>query len=208
MGTKKHPRGLDPEFILNAYCGGYFPMAESHVGRISWYSPDPRAILPLDALKVSRSLRQTIRKRVFDIRFDTAFERVIAACAEREETWISNEIVAAYTELHRKGFAHSVESWYGGGLAGGLYGVAIGGAFFGESMFSRKSEASKVALVYLVQHLKGRGYLLLDTQFMNEHIRQFGAYEIPRIEYLHLLGDALSVKTTFSGSADSSPSRP
>jgi leucyl/phenylalanyl-tRNA--protein transferase len=189
---------LDPSFLLTAYCEGYFPMAESRNGKILWYSPDPRAIIPLDSFHASRSLRQKVRKQDFTVRHDTAFRAVIALCAEREDTWISGEIVSAYTALHDMGFAHSVETWEGTSLAGGLYGVAIGGAFFGESMFSRRRDASKVALVSLVQRLIERRFLLLDTQFMNEHLRQFGTKEIPRSEYLRLLAAALEVRTSFA----------
>lgn len=180
-----------------AYRHGYFPMADSRSGPVSWYSPDPRAIIPLDAFQVSRSLRRTIRKHIYDVRFDTAFGQVIRGCANRAETWISEEIISLYTRLHAEGYVHSVESWRSGSLAGGLYGVALGGAFFGESMFSSEPDASKVALVNLVDHLRARGYRLLDTQFINEHIRQFGAIEISRPEYLARLADALDAGVTF-----------
>ena len=188
---------LDPDFVLMAYCKGYFPMAESQSGPISWYSPDPRAIIPLETFKVSRSLKQRIRKGVFDVRIDVACEQVIRACAERKETWISDDIIRVYSLLHKRGFVHSVESWQGGLLVGGLYGVAIRGAFFGESMFSVVSDASKVALAFLVERLRARRFLLLDTQFMNEHVRQFGAKEIPRKAYLSLLKRAIAVDTSF-----------
>ena len=200
MTVRKHDQKLDADFVLMAYCHGYFPMADPHTGGISWYSPDPRAIIPLDDFKISRSLRQAVRKKIFDIRIDTAFEHVIRLCAEREETWISDEIISVYTQLHRRGFAHSVESWQGRKLVGGLYGVAIGGAFFGESMFSRMTNASKVALVYLADRLKQRKFRLLDTQFMNEHVRQFGAYEISRSSYLNLLAEALKVEAFLDNS--------
>ncbi len=139
-----------------------------------------------------------MRKEIYEIRINTAFEEVIHACAEREETWISPEIIRGYVNLFRDGYAHSVESWCDGVLAGGLYGIAIGGAFFGESMFSRQTDASKVALVALVEHLRKRKFLLLDSQFMNEHIRQFGTREIPRSEYLRQLRAALKVETSFT----------
>lgn len=189
---------LDPDVVITAYRNGYFPMADSRSGPISWYSPDPRAIIPLDEFKISRSLRQTVRKKVFDIRIDTAFPSVIAACAERDETWISDEILRVYTLLHEQGLAHSVESWHGGILAGGLYGVAIRGAFFGESMFSLRPNASKVALVALVERLRRNGFLLLDTQFINEHVSHFGAREIPRNRYFELLARALSADARFA----------
>lgn len=189
---------LDSELLLRAYRAGFFPMADARDGEISWYSPDPRAIIPLDRFIVPRSLRRLIHKRLFDIRIDTAFVDVIAACAEREETWISAEILQAYTDLHRRGFAHSMEAWKEGRLTGGLYGVAVGGAFFGESMFSRESGASKVALVALVDRLRLQGFLLLDTQFVTPHLLQFGAAEIPREEYLRRLEEALAVPARFS----------
>ncbi len=198
MTTRGQNPVLDPQFIVTAYRSGYFPMAESRGGPVSWYSPDPRAIIPLESFRVSRSLRQKLRKNVFDLRIDTAFDRVIAACADREDTWISDEIIRAYTALHKGGYVHSVESWHRGILVGGLYGVAIGGAFFGESMFSRETDASKIALVRLVERLRARQVRLLDTQFMNEHVRQFGAVEIPRARYLVLLAEALAVDTSFT----------
>lgn len=166
-------------------------------GSIQWFSPDPRAIIPLEGLNVSRSLRQACRK--YEVRVNTAFGEVIRGCADRPEgTWISEEIVIAYTRLHRLGLAHSVESWRAGELAGGLYGVAIGGAFFGESMFYRSRDASKVALAALVERLTGRGFTLLDTQFLTEHLERLGAVEIPRSEYLRELKRALAVPATFT----------
>lgn len=190
---------IDPDFVVAAYRNGYFPMAASRRGPVAWYSPDPRAIIPLDAIDISRSLRRTVRKGVFEIRINTVFPTVIRACAERDETWISEEIIRTYTVLHERGYAHSVESWSGDELAGGLYGVAIGGAFFGESMFSEKTDASKVALVHLVERLRQRGFLLLDTQYLNDHLLRFGAREIPRNSYLELLAQALLVKALFAG---------
>lgn len=188
---------LDPDLVLNAYSGGYFPMANAKTGTISWYSPDPRAIIPLDAFRVPRSLRQTIRRHPFEIRIDTAFSDVIRGCARGRETWISDQIIEVYTALHLRGYAHCVESWRGERLMGGLYGVTIGGAFFGESMFSIASNASKVALVFLVELLRLRHFLLLDTQFMNEHLKQFGTIEIRRSAYLNELSAALRVDTDF-----------
>ncbi len=192
-----HPE-LTTKLLVESYSNGYFPMADSRTGPIWWYSPDPRAIIPLDRFKISRSLRQRIRKGTFEIRMDAAFEAVINRCAERDETWISGEIIRGYIGLYRDGFAHSVESWHDGVLAGGLYGVSICGAFFGESMFSRQTDASKVALVALVEHLRRRNFLLLDSQFINDHVRQFGAIEIPRVEYLRRLRAALKAETNFS----------
>ncbi len=172
-------------------------MADAETGHISWYSPDPRAILEIDAFSVSRSLRRTIQKKIFEVKFDTQFEEVMRACGDRKETWISEEIVRSYVRLHEMGSAHSVEVWKEGKLAGGLYGVALGGAFFGESMFSSVPDASKVALVFLLAHLKERGYVLLDTQFMTPHLARFGATEIPREAYLTRLQDALRRDCTF-----------
>lgn len=192
-----HSRILDPEFLLNAYRQGFFPMADSRQGEIHWYSPDPRAILKLDNLKVSRTLRRTIRNGIFDTRVNTSFEAVIASCSERHETWISGTIIKSYLNLHTLGFAHSVETWSEGTLAGGLYGVAIGAAFFGESMFSRKKDASKVALVSLVERLRERGFELLDTQFLTPHLATLGATEIPRSEYLWRLQKAVNSPRTF-----------
>lgn len=184
---------LGPEKLLAAYVIGIFPMADD-ADEIRWLSPDPRAIIEPDAFKVSRSLRVATQRRVFEVTINRAFPEVIEACADRAEgTWISEEIHKAYCKLHRLGFAHSVESWRDGRLVGGLYGVAIGGAFFGESMFHRVSDASKVALVHLVERMRQRGFVLLDVQFMTEHLRQFGAVEIPRSEYERRLRQALSL---------------
>lgn len=191
---------LTPQMLLSAYCQGLFPMAHED-GRIYWYDPDPRAIIPLDRFHVSRSLERTIRQHPFEIRLNTAFTAVIKACAApalgREETWINDDIVQAYTRLHRLGFAHSVEAWQANELVGGLYGVAIGGFFAGESMFSTVTDSSKVALVYLVEHLQRRRFRLLDTQFMTEHLRRFGAEEISAAEYRQRLGQALLTPATF-----------
>ncbi len=184
-------RIIEPDFLLTAYCSGYFPMAEPITGEIGWYSPDARAIIELEELKIPRSLKQTIKKGIFEIRIDQEFEEVIRACGDREETWISEEIVQSYLQIHRMGFAHSVECWSSSELVGGLYGVALRGAFFGESMFSRRRDASKVALAHLVERMKQRGFELLDTQFLTPHLARFGAKEIPRAEYLERLKRAL-----------------
>ena len=192
---------LSPETLLSAYMQGIFPMAHED-GRIYWYSPNPRAILPLDGLHVSQSLRRVLHRGAFDVRFDTDFAAVIAACAApapgREQTWISAELQRPYVDLHRLGFAHSVEAWQGAELVGGLYGVSIRGFFAGESMFSRCRDASKVALYYLVQHLRARDFRLLDTQFQTAHLMKVGAVEISRRRYLALLRQALAVKTAFN----------
>jgi leucyl/phenylalanyl-tRNA--protein transferase len=175
---------LTPEMVLAGYRAGAFPMADPD-DHIYWFSPDPRAIFEFDRLRMHRSLRQTIRRAVFEVRIDTAFDEVIAACADRPEgSWISPTIMSVYRTLHRWGYAHSVESWRDGQLTGGLYGVALGGAFFGESMFHRVTDASKVAFVALMHRLKARGFALVDTQWLTPHLAQLGAIEIPRCEYL------------------------
>ncbi len=192
---------LSPERLVAAYAAGIFPMADE-AGRIHWLAPDPRAIIELDAFKAPRSLRAVRRRRVFGLTINRAFAEVIEACAARSEgTWISREIKTAYTELHRRGFAHSVEAWKGSELAGGLYGVAIGGAFFGESMFFRETDASKVALMVLVERLRERRFSLVDIQFTTEHLRRFGAKEIPRVEYERRLAGAVRRSCTFVDAA-------
>jgi leucyl/phenylalanyl-tRNA--protein transferase len=194
---KENIKTIPADLLLTAYSAGYFPMADSVHGEIHWYSPDPRAILPLDSFKVARSLKQTVRKNIFDIRFNTSFEKVIRNCSNRNETWISEEIVQSYLELHKLGYAHSVESWFNNEIVGGLYGVTLGGAFFGESMFSLMKDASKVALVALVERLNQNGFILLDTQYMTPHLKIFGAIEISRMEYLEKLNFAKSIQTFF-----------
>jgi leucyl/phenylalanyl-tRNA---protein transferase len=181
---------LSPQLLLSAYVQGVFPMAEDD-GTVYWYDPDPRTILPLDGFHIPQRLARTVRQQRFELRTDTDFRGVMQACAERERTWISKELIEMYTTLHRAGFAHSVEAWRDGRLLGGLYGVAIRGLFAGESMFSREREASKVALVHLVERLRAGGYELLDVQFTNPHLLQFGVVEIPRDEYHERLERAL-----------------
>lgn len=188
---------IDAELLLNAYRCGIFPMAESKGGEIHWFEPERRAVFPLDGFRVSRSLRQSLRKNEYEIRFNTAFEDVMRHCADRRETWISEMIVRSYCELHRRGRAFSVESWNSGILVGGLYGVALGGAFFGESMFSKMKDASKVALVALVRHLRERRFVLLDAQYLTPHLKRLGAVEIPRREYLSRLRAALKLDRSF-----------
>lgn len=192
---------LPPALLVRAYRDGLFPMALED-GRIGWFSPDPRGILPLDTFHVPSRLARVVRSRRFEIRFDTAFGDVMRACADRRDdddgTWISAEILASYEALHRAGLAHSVEAWRGGQLAGGLYGVHIGAAFFGESMFHRETDASKVALVALVERLIAGGFTLLDTQWVTPHLQQFGAVEIPRADYLRRLALALRRNATFA----------
>jgi leucyl/phenylalanyl-tRNA--protein transferase len=190
---------LTPQLLLTAYSQGIFPMA--HTDDIYWYDPDPRAILPLDTFTVPRRLARTVRSGRFDIRVDTNFRAVIEACAApdtgREDTWISPELIDLYTELYTMGFAHSVETWYAGQLVGGLYGVALRGLFAGESMFSRVTDASKVALVHLIERLQRGGYQLLDVQFLTPHLARFGAIEIPRSSYKARLARALQIDATF-----------
>jgi leucyl/phenylalanyl-tRNA---protein transferase len=192
------PQFIDPDFLLRAYCSGYFPMADSREGEIQWYSPDPRAIFDLREFHIPRSLRPTVRQQRFEITINREFEGVMRHCAEREETWISEAVIQSYVELFRLGFAHSVETRKDDRLVGGLYGVSIAGAFFGESMFSRERDASKVALVHLVNRLNERGFELLDTQFLTPHLSRFGAKEISRTEYLERLASALRRQCTFS----------
>lgn len=193
---------LTSELLIAAYQQGVFPMARSrHARVIDWYSPDPRAVLPLDRFHCPRTLRQRIARNEFELRHDTAFDEVVAACAEprkgHPDTWINREIRRAYGELHAAGQAHSVEAWREGRLVGGLYGVHLGGAFFGESMFHRAdlggTDASKVCLAHLVDHLRSRGFILLDVQTNSSHMARFGVIDIPRRCYLQLLEQALKV---------------
>ena len=193
---------IPSELLLSAYASGWFPMAVDG-GEIRWFSPDPRGISPLDSFHTPRRLARVIRQGVFRIEVDRAFESVMRACAEAERdaddpgTWISDEIIRSYCALHEHGVAHSVETWQGDRLVGGLYGVALGGAFFGESMFHRETDASKVALAALVERLRSRGYTLLDTQWVTEHLEQFGAIELSRSRYLRLLDASLRRDCTF-----------
>lgn len=187
---------FDAELLLRAYCQGIFPMGDDD-GSIHWYSPDPRCIFDLDDFHVSKRLQRTCRQGIFEIKIDLAFEEVMWACAERETTWINQRIVDVYCQLHKHGFAHSVEAYHEGVLAGGLYGVSIGGAFMGESMFTRVTDASKVSLVHLVERLKSRGYVLLDTQYTNKHLASFNAKNISRNEYLTRLNAALALNCRF-----------
>ena len=191
-----------PKELLDCYRRGVFPMADSREDpRVFLLDPDERGIIPLDGLHISKSLRKFMRSMSFSVTFDTAFSEVISKCAEaapgRENTWISGGIEYLYGRLHALGNAHSVEIWEKNELVGGLYGVSIGGAFFGESMFSRADNASKVALVYLVERLNAAGYKLLDTQFISDHLRTMGAIEISRHNYQELLREAIKLKTSF-----------
>ena len=189
-------RMISAELLIHAYRSAVFPMAMED-GEISWFSPDPRTIIPLDAFHVPHGLRRTLKKSLFEIRINTAFEAVMRGCARRDDTWINDEILASYVNLHELGFGHSVEAWQDDQLAGGLYGVAIGGAFFGESMFHEVTDASKVALHALVERLRSRGYSLLDTQWTTPHLRTFGAAEIPRRTYRRMLDAALEDDCSF-----------
>ena len=187
---------ITPEILLRAYAAGMFPMAESADDPdVFWVQPKIRGIIPLDGFHISKSLAKTIRRKPFDIRVNTAFARVMEFCAEpaddRPTTWINPVILSLYQELHRMGYTHSVEAWEDDELVGGLYGVSLGSAFFGESMFSRRTDASKICLVHLVERLRQRGYTLLDTQFTTEHLKSFGAIDVPRREYEKLLAAAM-----------------
>ena len=203
MSAPRIPRNqLTPELLIRAYSAGIFPMSEGRDDPdIFWVDPERRGVIPLDTFYVPKSLKKVVRKNVFEVRVNTAFAEVIGACAlprpDHEDTWINTEIETAYTELHKTGFAHSIECWKDGNLVGGLYGVALAGAFFGESMFSKETDASKVALVHLVARLRLGGYVLLDTQFITDHLRTFGANDIPARFYLERLNDALQVKGRF-----------
>ncbi|MDM8016416.1 MAG: leucyl/phenylalanyl-tRNA--protein transferase [Rhizobium sp.] len=199
-GRRSRDRSITPELLLRAYSIGMFPMSESADDpELFWVEPDIRGIIPLDDFHVSKSLQKAIRKAPFDIRFDTAFDQVVAKCAEaaddRPSTWINQTIRDLYSALHRLGHAHSVEAWEGDELVGGLYGVTLGSAYFGESMFSRRTNASKICLVHLVERLRQRGFTLLDTQFTTEHLKTFGAVDIPKAEYGVLLDKAMEGDT-------------
>lgn len=189
---------IDTSLLISAYAQGIFPMSMDD-GSIGWFSPDPRGILPLDDFIVSRRLARVVRQGKFEVVVDRAFEAVMRACAaDRDDgTWISEEIIESYIALYRRGLAHSVEAWQNGALVGGLYGVHLGGAFFGESMFHRVTDASKVALVGLVDRLQAGGFTLLDTQWTTPHLEQFGAKEIPREEYLTRLASAMARRCAF-----------
>jgi leucyl/phenylalanyl-tRNA---protein transferase len=194
---------IQPELLVSAYASGWFPMAMED-GEIRWFSPDPRGVIPLDRFHVPQRLARIRRQGRFTEEIDRAFEAVIRACAEIERdrddpgTWITEEIIESYCTLHDRGIAHSVETWRNGRLVGGLYGVTLGGAFFGESMFHREANASKVALMALVDRLRARGYTLLDTQWTTAHLEQFGAIEMPRYAYLKQLEKSLRQKCTFA----------
>ena len=208
---------ITPEILLRAYAMGIFPMAESRNDpAIHWVDPRKRGILPLDGFHVSRSLARRLREPALMVTTDHAFAEVVSLCAEREETWISHRIQALYQALHDQGYAHSIEVWQDGQLAGGVYGVALGGVFFGESMFSRRVDGSKIALAHTVARLRAGGFRLFDTQFLTPHLASLGGIEIPRAEYHRRLAEALATPATFNpqgyssgaaGSAGASGSR-
>jgi len=184
---------IPPHVLLNAYAQGVFPMADD--GEIAWYRPQKRGLLPLDErFHIPHGLQRACKRRPFELRWNTAFRDVMLGCAARQTTWIDEVILESYVALHRLGVAHSVECWDADGLQGGLYGVALRGAFFGESMFSRKTDASKIALLELVARLRQAGVVLLDTQWMTAHLRQFGGFEMPRAQYERVLAAALALE--------------
>jgi len=185
--------------MLRAYAAGIFPMSEgAETSGIFWVDPQHRGVFPLDGFHISRSLRRRLRKGGFEVTFDRDFAGVVAACADREETWINSQIDSCYMALHAEGHAHSVEVWMDGELAGGVFGVALGAAFFGESMFSRRTDGSKIALVHLVERLGAQGFKLFDTQFTTEHLESLGAIDVPRSEYRRQLQAALQIPARFS----------
>lgn len=189
---------ITPQLLLHAYAAGIFPMSDSRDDpRIFWVEPKRRGIIPLDGFHISRSLARKIRQEAFEVKINFDFAAVVAACADREETWINSEIAQLYTALHAEGFAHSLEIWQGRDLVGGVYGVALGGAFFGESMFSRMRDTSKIALAYLVARLNAGGFSLFDVQFTTPHLISLGAMEITRTEYRKRLDAALALEADF-----------
>lgn len=197
----ENTNSLSTDQLIYAYASGVFPMADAETGEINWYRPDPRAIIPIDTYQPSRSLKPILNKDIFEIKVDQQFRRVMEFCAEprpyEPETWISTELIDVYTELHHMGFAHSVEAYVEGELVGGLYGVHIGAAFFGESMFTRASNASKVCFHYLIELLRKNNFELLDSQFMNDNVKRYGAIEISRTAYEKRLAKAINRSCNF-----------
>ena len=196
-GTRSRQPDITPDLLLRAYSIGLFPMADSADDpELFWVEPELRGIIPLDDFHISKSLAKTIRRAPFEIRYDTAFEQVMDGCAapapDRPTTWINAKIRSLYATLHSMGHAHCVEAWENGELVGGLYGVSLGSAFFGESMFSRRTDASKICLVHLVQRLRKQGFVLLDTQFTTEHLKNFGAIDVPKARYEKMLARAIA----------------
>jgi leucyl/phenylalanyl-tRNA---protein transferase len=198
----ENSNSLSTDQLIYAYASGVFPMADAETGEISWYRPDPRAIIPIDTYQPARSLKPILNKGLFEIRVDAQFRRVMELCAAprpyEAETWISTEIIDVYTELHEMGLAHSVEAYLDGKLVGGLYGVHIGAAFFGESMFTLASNASKVCFHYLIEILRKNAFELLDSQFMNDNVLRYGAIEISRTSYEKRLAKAINRSCNFS----------
>ncbi|KJF74452.1 leucyl/phenylalanyl-tRNA--protein transferase [Agrobacterium arsenijevicii] len=197
VGRRSRNNGITVDILLRAYSAGLFPMADSADDpELFWVEPEIRGIIPLNDFHISKSLAKAMRRKPFDIRFNTAFEAVMAGCAaaapDRPSTWINSTIRKLYTELHQIGHAHSVEAWDGKELVGGLYGVSLGAAFFGESMFSRRTNASKICLVHLVERLRASGFVLLDTQFTTEHLKTFGAIDVPKQQYAKMLDQAVN----------------
>jgi leucyl/phenylalanyl-tRNA--protein transferase len=188
---------LKPENMIRLYASGAFPMADPKTGNINWYLPDTRTIIPLENFNIPRSAKKEIEEKNFEIKFDTDFEEVLAGCSDRESTWISEELKTAYRGLKKRGYIHTVETWKDRKLVGGLYGVTFRGTFFGESMFSKVSQASKAALVTLLKHLKEKDFVLLDVQYMTEHLKMFGAVEISFEEYTKLLHKAYARECEF-----------
>jgi leucyl/phenylalanyl-tRNA--protein transferase len=188
---------LSTELLIRAYSLGVFPMPDDR-GYVGWYQPDPRAVLPLDAFHASRSLQRALKRQTFEVTCDRDFKGVMRGCAARAQTWINDDFLRAYSELHAQGLAHSVEVWQKGVLVGGVYGVHLGGAFFAESKFHTVTGASKVALAKLVERLKERGFALLEVQYLTGHLRQFGVVEIPHEEYMSRLQAALRLKCFFA----------
>lgn len=187
-----------PDLVIQAYTEGYFAMAEDRKGRIFWHSPDPRAIFPIYNIVPPRSIKQKLKKEKYTFKIDTQFDKVIQECANRDETWISEEIMDTYTQLHEIGLAHSLETYENGKLVGGLYGVSIGAAFFGESMFNKVNDAAKLAFYKLVDVLKNNNYILLDSQYLNPFTRQLGAIEVSRDVFMVILDNALKLDCKFS----------
>jgi leucyl/phenylalanyl-tRNA--protein transferase len=188
---------VTPDLVLEAYRQGCFPMAEGRDGRFRWFRPHRRAIITWDRWQVPRSLAKTARRRPYELSIDRACPAVIAACARRDETWICHDIEALYVELHHRGHVHSVEAWWDGALVGGLYGLALGGCFCGESMFHEADDAAKLCVMHLVEHLRGRGFTLLDCQQQTPHMERFGAYEVDGADYAGLLAAALAQSPAF-----------
>jgi leucyl/phenylalanyl-tRNA---protein transferase len=189
---------LTPELLRLAYAQGYFPMPHPDTGEILWFNPDPRAMIPLDGFHVSKSLARTLKRGAFRTTINQDFRAVMQGCADREETWITEEFFEVYGAMHDLGLAHSIEVWHGPQLVGGTYGVSLGGGFFAESMFHTENDASKVALHTLVHHMRQRGMTLLEVQFLTPHLQSLGAIEVPQSAYLKLLQKALSQKETFA----------